>query len=345
MKLGMEIKTKQIQKIQMGIKTAQFLDKNEKSFWNLVKEIESHPLFVKLYFFSPKTKAIKINPRKPILCPGIENMQPKIDIEAILQGSQNIARKLKRLGREKFIVYFLREDFSDLELAKISRLTLNEVISFRKNILDKIFLFKTFEHPNQNLNMKPQNNQVIAAVDKNLQIQYLQEKQRYIIDYGKIYNMRKKGLITAKEMKDLSLLKEKINSVNLRINLVLPVIEFIVKKQKEFLTTGAKDKLNCLEVKAASAAIGIHPSWLSRIIKNKYLSTPFGILPLGFFFITVRKLKQTRGINILKKILKNNKGNLKLTDKTLQKTLKQKYDMAVSRRTVNLWKNNISAAK
>ncbi|MGE5234974.1 MAG: RNA polymerase factor sigma-54 [Acidobacteriota bacterium] len=74
-----------------------------------------------------------------------------------------------------------------------------------------------------------------------------------------------------------------LRSVEQRQNTVLRVAEAIVTRQSEFLDRGLAH-LRPLVLRDIADDIGMHESTVSRVVSNKYMSTPRGVFPLKFFF-------------------------------------------------------------
>lgn len=345
MNLKFELQTKPSQTVQISIKISRFLEKNEKAFWKLIQEVENNPVFLKIYNAPAGHKAIKINPRKISPVNAIPNAAAEIsrpiDLERVLEKERWILNKIKKIGREKFIRCFTRHDLSGPEISKLTNLSLDDVNYFRKTVLDKVHIAEEFEKRAGAPSAGFLYCQKVAFVDENLRIQYLQDKKRYEINQFKLLALCKKGFISSREMKIFSGLKQIMNLINLKINIVKKIVHLAVKAQAKFLKTGCKDKLRPLEAKKTALKLKIHPSWLCRILKNKYIVNRGKTIPLKSLFVTSKKLRRQKGINILEKTLNSSKK--RPTDHQLQKILKKRHGITVSRRTVNLWKNILTS--
>ena len=87
-----------------------------------------------------------------------------------------------------------------------------------------------------------------------------------------------------------SYLKEKISQadgllyfINQRENTILRLVELIMKKQWSFFREG-EATLAPFTMAEAAQLLGIHPSTVTRAVKNKYVQCPKGIYPLRYFF-------------------------------------------------------------
>jgi RNA polymerase sigma-54 factor len=76
-----------------------------------------------------------------------------------------------------------------------------------------------------------------------------------------------------------------IKSLDQRQRTIYKVAESIVSHQKEFFEKGI-EYLRPLVLRDVANDIGMHESTVSRVVSNKYMQTPRGILPMKYFFHT-----------------------------------------------------------
>ncbi len=74
-----------------------------------------------------------------------------------------------------------------------------------------------------------------------------------------------------------------LRSVEQRQSTILRVSEAIVRRQVEFLDRGLP-ALRPLVLRDIADDIGMHESTVSRVVANKFMATPRGVVPLKFFF-------------------------------------------------------------
>ncbi len=94
----------------------------------------------------------------------------------------------------------------------------------------------------------------------------------------------------AGDAKEKAYLKEKlqnarfmIDAVNQRKRTLLKIVSEIIKHQEQFLEHGV-EHLRPLMRQNIADKIGMHVATVSRAVKDKYIQTPAGILPLSDFF-------------------------------------------------------------
>jgi RNA polymerase sigma-54 factor len=74
-----------------------------------------------------------------------------------------------------------------------------------------------------------------------------------------------------------------LRSVNQRKQTIYKVCVCVVNRQKEFLENGPSS-LHPMLIKDVAAELGVHSSTISRVVTNKYVDTPQGVIELRKFF-------------------------------------------------------------
>ncbi len=74
-----------------------------------------------------------------------------------------------------------------------------------------------------------------------------------------------------------------IKSIDQRQRTIHKVANSIVHQQQEFLEHGI-DRLRPMVLRDVAEDIGMHESTVSRVVSNKYIHTPRGVLPMKYFF-------------------------------------------------------------
>ncbi|MCF8037708.1 MAG: RNA polymerase factor sigma-54 [Desulfohalobiaceae bacterium] len=130
-----------------------------------------------------------------------------------------------------------------------------------------------------------------------------------------------------------------VKSLQQRQKTLYRVLEYIVDYQREFFLKGPAF-LKPMVLKDVSGTVGVHESTVSRITTSKYVSTPFGILDLKFFFGS--GLETANGSHIssesikltLKGLITEVDRGRPLSDEKISKHLKEMLDVSIARRTV-----------
>lgn len=130
-----------------------------------------------------------------------------------------------------------------------------------------------------------------------------------------------------------------------RLDTLMAVAEIIVKRQENFLRMGPPG-LAALKIKDVADELCVHPSTISRTVKNKYVQTRWGIYPLRYFFTGGVKAKegdisaaQIRDI-IWRLIQKEDKVH-PYTDSRIETILNDR-GIRISRRTIAAYRDQMN---
>ena len=190
----------------------------------------------------------------------------------------------------------------------------------------------------------------VSFVDKNFKVVFNDNNFPLIkLDNDLISDVKKE----LKKKKNEEIL-QKINdakwlltSVKKRNDTVKNVGEYICTKQIAFFEDNPL-KLNTLSNKEIADEIGVHPSTVSRILKNKYIDTPKGVMPLKSLLLTsvskTRDISATQLMKIIKDIVDSE--NKPKSDKKIAIEL-NKRGFSLARRTITKYrkKNNIPSSR
>ena len=138
-----------------------------------------------------------------------------------------------------------------------------------------------------------------------------------------------------------------LTSVKKRNDTVKNVGEYICTKQIAFFEDNPL-RLNTLSNKEIADEIGVHPSTVSRILRNKYIDTPKGVIPLKSLLLSsvskTRDISATQLMKLIKDIV--NSENKPKSDKKIAIEL-NKRGFSLARRTISKYrkKNNIPSSR
>ena len=118
------------------------------------------------------------------------------------------------------------------------------------------------------------------------------------------------------------------------------LLEVIGQRQAGYFEEGPA-ALRPLTMTDAAAEIGVHETTVSRAVANKYIRTPFGVVPLRFFFATAVGGEDGRGSavantsakEILAEIVGRENPGKPYSDATLEELLRER-GIPVARRTI-----------
>ena len=190
----------------------------------------------------------------------------------------------------------------------------------------------------------------ISFIDKNFKVEFNDENfpliklDKDLIDSVKKESKNKKNKEIMQKINDAKWL---LTSVKKRNDTVRNVGEYICSKQISFFEDNPL-KLNTLSNKEIADEIGVHPSTVSRILRNKYIDTPKGIMPLKSLLVSsVSKTRDISAIQLMKLIqdIINSEKKPK-SDKKITIEL-NKRGFSLARRTITKYrkKNNIPSSR
>jgi RNA polymerase sigma-54 factor len=130
-----------------------------------------------------------------------------------------------------------------------------------------------------------------------------------------------------------------IKSIQQRQRTLYLVAKSIVQFQDKFFERGLRS-LKPLILKDVAQDVGVHESTVSRITSNKYMSTPYGVYELKFFFPTSisknggEALSTNVVMDLISEMVKKEDKHNPLTDDEIASLLKGKQNIRIARRTV-----------
>ncbi len=138
-----------------------------------------------------------------------------------------------------------------------------------------------------------------------------------------------------------------LSSINKRNDTVLKVGELILSKQINFFENNPI-KIETLSNKEISEKLNIHQSTVSRILRNKYIESPMGVIPLKSLMVSsVSKSRNVTSIQLMKLIEDITKKEKKpKSDKQIAIEL-NKRGFNLARRTITKYRkmNNIPSSR
>ena len=145
----------------------------------------------------------------------------------------------------------------------------------------------------------------ISFINKNFKVEFNDENFPLIkLDKDLIDSVKKelKNKKNQEMMQKINDAKWLLTSVKKRNDTVRNVGEYICSKQISFFEDNPL-KLNTLSNKEIADEIGVHPSTVSRILRNKYIDTPKGIMPLKSLLVSsVSKARDISALQLMKLI-------------------------------------------
>jgi RNA polymerase sigma-54 factor len=136
-----------------------------------------------------------------------------------------------------------------------------------------------------------------------------------------------------------------LRSLDQRDHTVYKVAKYIVDRQREFFERGI-DYIKPLTLLEIAREIGVHESTVGRVVANKFMSTPWGVFPLKYFFhkslvgdfgeeISSLKIKDK-----IRRLVESEDGSRPLSDIEIGDIL-AKNNLKIARRTVAKYRKQL----
>jgi RNA polymerase sigma-54 factor len=136
-----------------------------------------------------------------------------------------------------------------------------------------------------------------------------------------------------------------IKNIEQRKQTILKVCHSILARQQDFLEKGI-DALKPMMIKEVAEEIGVHPSTVSRAVRNKYVHTPQGVFELRYFFSEGVQGEEGGNTSLVilkrrvKKLIEDEDPTRPLTDEQITRIL-QSQGIQVTRRTVAKYREDM----
>ncbi|MBI4669247.1 MAG: hypothetical protein HY747_08680 [Elusimicrobia bacterium] len=347
---------KQYPKLIAGIKQAQLLAVTERDFAGLLSQIEEDPLFKKLAGPDDCGQRVITWKRFPKTgaCAGhilrLEaNLVPEtssFDLAAFMAKHKQAIELAKSLGLDKFRDLFLlnQEALVPEVLAGDLGLKAGQIMAL-KDLVDAIALESDNLAPSS-LRAKESLNYVkVAKIEPdngNFLISFYSPhlaKGGYVVDYEKLEGLRGRGFLSPEEFKKARVLLGRLEAFNFRKSILYRIISGIIEKQAAYLVSRDEVDLAVFLQKDMAQKISVAPSMICRAICGRSLELPWGReKALKDFFVNEKQ----RGKNLLVSI--QAAPAQRLSDSRLAGLLKQKYGLAVSRRSIVNYRQELGFA-
>jgi len=345
--------TKQLLRLIGRIKFAELIELSERDFAKIVREIESDPLFRKL--FSPSKPQEKVVSYLPFprsglsknFCEFREDMaadRSSLDVESLLAKRKEIVPLIRRLGIDKFKKYFLYSNgeisYKDIVLA--CNLTEREVVKILA-FIDDLAIQREFFSPST---INPGSNVAyskIAQIEKDNSGDFVVSffsphlaKGRYLINYEKLAELRKKTVFTQAEMRKMDKLLKTLEIINTRKSIIYRIIRNVLKIQSRYLASRDAKELVPLTQKGLAKEMNVNPSLISRAIARRSIETPWGEeYPIEYFLPNRKKIVKRLITDII------NDGKCIYTDEEIREELRKVFNIDISRRSVASYRKEL----
>jgi transposase len=325
----------------MRLEQAGLLEMPEEEFNRLTVEVESSPLFKKLYRKEriihyqryPKTD---LSPRFYQLNEEIAPGTGTIDIESLLSNKEDVIRLIKKIGRENFKRYFLypEPEISAKEVAQECNLELTEIERIN-SLINEFSIMSEFYNPSALSSEHGIHYSKVASIERGGEgfiIGYLSPsyaRGKYSIDYERFEELRGSGAITGAEVKEIRQLFKRLELINSRKDTMIRILQGILEKQSPYFESGNSKAVLPFSQKELAERIELVPSSISRAISGKSLETPWGEeKALKDFFPRPRVFRK----ELVRQLLET--GEEFPSDEAIKIKLEQTFGVSISRRLI-----------
>ncbi|MBB5324313.1 RNA polymerase sigma-54 factor [Anoxybacillus tepidamans] len=136
-------------------------------------------------------------------------------------------------------------------------------------------------------------------------------------------------------------------SLEQRKQTLVHVAKEVMERQKQCLEEGMA-ALKPLTMREVAEVLNIHESTVSRAVKNKYVQTPFGTVELRRFFTSSlssisndEEASATKTKAIIKQLIEVENKREPLSDQKIADVLSEEHGIAISRRTVAKYREQL----
>ena len=344
-------------------KLAGILEMPAREYSELIREIESDPIFMRLrYGANGAERAIRY---KRFKCAGLSGRFLELnegivahtgdagaEVEKLLADKENILRVIRKIGEERFKRYFIsaEDELSLDEIAADCGVSAGEAAEILK-LVNSIDLYNEFSSPQAALpENTPSYNKVavLARHGGEIFINFTSvhlARGLYEVNNETIDRMVDGGRFSPREKKRLRELLGKIEFVNIRKSVMYNIIAKIIEKQRAYLESGGRPEPVAFLQKELAQSMGVHPSIISRAVSGRSVETPWGgEKPLKEFFLSAQPEQKREIVSRIREILNDEKRGLMkkpLSDSAIAATLRREYGLAVAQRTVAKYRSEL----
>jgi transcriptional regulator with XRE-family HTH domain len=342
------------------IQTAELLKLGERQIAELIRKVESDPLFLKLLYPSrAEWKIVRFQPHPRTRLAGSfyelnENSLPfqaPADVVALLERNRGVLKIIQTLGRDIFERYFLLADeaMDTPSLAKRTGIRMEDVERLREFILDFSVQAEFFSPkvlpPGR---LEPQAvrlAQLSVMADGDVAFEFWSPhlaRGRYDIQYDHLQALLRQGGLTPEEGRRLKAFIHRLERINWRQNTLYRILELLCSSQRRYFKDRDTLKKIPLTQRQLARRLSVAPSTINRAIHNRSVILPWGeeILLENLFYGRKELCVDALGALEIK-----DKNFQKKTDEDLQKELKDMLSLVVPRRTLNTYRRLLEKKK
>lgn len=333
------------------LRMAEWIEMPEREFAKQIEDLEKDSLFKKLLTGSPAAPSVIRRQRWPSgrLAGSFYEVNEatmargeSVEVERLLKERKGLLAKITRMGREAFERYFLYGD-EVASLDEISRRTglsvedIREIHDFLLEVGSQSEFFLPAREPGIDKSFTCLAR--VSVQEGGPEFEFYSPywaRGAYQVRYDLLEDMKVAGSLAGDERKRLRHLLKRVETVNLRQNTVFRILESLTKLQGDYLRTRRYDRLRPISLRLLAHRLQLAPSTVSRAISGRSMNLPWGKeVPLSYLLPGSRKVVR----DIVGQWLE---GGERMTDAAAASRLKSEYGIALSRRTLNAVRHELT---
>lgn len=347
-------------KTRLGIRFSSVLQMSEDEVSKLIALLESDYLFQKLHRAEDRDWKIFSRERFPSTkyTPSFYefdetlSVQPAAspDVQTVLLTHKKLFKEIEKIGQENFESYFLYDEGekSAAEIATelgIPESTVKEIRTLTDQILMQSQSQTSPVQPAQANELGLRYSKIAAYARKpngEFEIDFMSPNMGrglYKINYERLKKLKQSGALNSQEKKSVQELIEWLELINGRKNLIFKILKWLPVYQKDFFSSGDWDQLVPLTQKIVAKALNVTPAAVCRAIQNRSIDTVQGEeAPLVDFFPSTKDMAKRKLAPLFKE-------NPNLSDEKMKTLIQKTFGIALSRRSVNIYRREIGKAR
>ena len=354
------VKTKITPQLWGRVKLSNFMELPEDEFRQLVKKVETHPLFQRLVLPDhPRKKIISrqrfpqsdFNRRFYQIKEGLTPGTRPPDLSPLLEKQQALLPRIQKIGEDNFKRFFLypEDGLKVDEIARVCQISPAEVRAIQ-GLMDE-FSVLDLTHPARVPATSPAApaGTKIARIARpenkeggsEFQIEYFSShyaRGRYVVNYKKLFELKAQGEFSGGDTRKIERLIKEIELINARQTILHQVIKQVLDVQTVYFTTGQEDDLQPLTQQMLARHLKVHRSTVNRAINHKYLEAPWGEEKyLKFFLINQKKFVKRRIFKIVQQ------ADKKISHQQIKNLIHKNYGINLARRTICAYSQELNS--
>jgi len=339
------------------VKLAQAIQMPEREWAKILQDIERNPVFQELFYSGAGTSRIISYKRYG----RAELSQQFYDVselniagntvvspEVLLEGRQQVLKRIQKIGRTNFERYFLyREESLPVE-ALTERLQLNkDDVQQIQDFILQMSVNAEFFHPTKLMGEQLAKPTCVGHILKNEDGSYSISffsphlaRGRYEVNREELKKWIKERKLEKDQVAQLRKFVGIIDLLNLKQGAFMSCMEYVLGAQKEYFDTQDPAKLSPVSLRQVARILHFSPSTVCRTIGLRSVLLPWGHeVRIAHLMPGKRKVL----VSIVEKFIES--GQNTTTDLALTKKIVEGYGIKVSRRTVTACRHALGHRK